>query len=43
MNKSKVKFKETSLGKIPDDFERGDDLVKAISEFLLKECFLIFD
>ena len=41
MHKSEVKFKETSLGKIPDDFKRGDDLVKAISEFLLKECFLL--
>ena len=41
MSKSKVKFKETIIGKIPEDFERGDDFVKVISEFLLKECFLL--
>ena len=41
MSKSEVKFKETIIGRIPEDFERGDDLVKAISEFLLKECFLL--
>jgi hypothetical protein len=41
MSKSEVKFKETIIGRIPEDFERGDDLVKAISEFLSKECFLL--
>ena len=40
-NEYKVKFKETIIERIPEDFERGDDLVKAISEFLLKECFLL--
>ena len=35
------KVKETIIGKIPEDFERGDDFIKAINEFLLKECFLL--
>ena len=27
-NEHKVKFKETIIGRIPEDLERGDDFVK---------------
>ena len=39
MSKSKVKFKETIIGIIPEDFKRGDNFVKAISEFFIKRIF----
>jgi len=38
-----AKFKETEIGKIPEDFERREDLTKAIREFLLKESFLLIN
>ncbi|MGB4268226.1 MAG: hypothetical protein WBK20_03490 [Spirochaetota bacterium] len=40
MNTQKTKYKQTEIGMILEDFERGDDFVKAVSEFLLKEKFL---
>ena len=37
----KTKFKQTGIGKIPIDFERKNDLIKAIKEFLLREEFIL--
>ena len=37
----KVKFKQTEIGKVPEDLKRSDDFVKALSEFLQKEKFLL--
>lgn len=41
MKAQKTKYKQTEIGMIPEDFERRDDFVKAVSEFLLKEKFLL--
>ena len=39
--KSQTKLKQTEIGKIPKGLKRSDDFVKALSEFLLKEKFLL--
>ncbi len=39
--KQQTKFKQTEIGKIPEDFERKEDLAKAINEFILKEKFIL--
>ncbi len=39
--KQKTKFKQTEIGMIPMDFERKNDLIKAIKEFLLREEFIL--
>jgi len=41
MTEKQTKFKETKIGMIPEDLKRSDDFIKAVSEFLLKEKFLL--
>ena len=35
------KFKQTKIGKIPENFQRAEDFIKAIQEFLFKEKFIL--